>query len=467
MKKKKSSNLRGMSIKKRITLWYAATVLVIAMICMAVMYLGTIQMTEAAVKERLSSAAQLAAGKVHIDASGKVQASDDLDHITEADILVLGKTGDIYYGSASQELIGLKMTDGTFQSVTVNGYRYYVYDTLVRVNAAQAVWIRSYASLSMMQLLGTSMIRIWVILIPFLLIFSALVGYLITGRAFRPIQAINETAEEIAQSGDLTKRITTQQMQKDELYRLSETFNQMFDKLQAAFESEKQFTSDASHELRTPVAVVMAQAEYLVEKFDAAEKTDVAEKADAAEKKAAEIILHQTNRMSKLITELLMISRMENNKLSLHEEEIDVSELVQMVQEEMEEQAQEKHITLETRLQEHVFLQADQTMLMRVFVNLIGNAIKYGKDGGFVRISVKQGENGKVSCSVADNGIGISPENQTKIWQRFYQVDPARTTDGSGSGLGLFMVKWIIEKYGGKITVESQEGEGSTFSFQI
>lgn len=467
---KKTKCIKGISIKTRITLWYTITVLAIAVLAMGIMYIGTIRMTEAEIRSRLSTATELAS-KAVMYRNGGVEVSDhQLEDITEAEILVLGKEGDIYYGNASIELTQLKMTDGAYQRVSVNGYRYYVYDTLrtFENNPNHAVWIRTYYSLNLMQLLSDSMLRIWIIILPSLLIISAIIGFVITRRAFRPIGLINKIAREIADSGDLTKRITMQEMQKDELYDLSATFNDMFSKLEMAFESEKQFTSDASHELRTPVAVIMAQTEYLLELYQKMSETGNRTDMQLSEQeKAVQKIYDQTIRVSKLISELLMISRMENQKLVIQNEKIDIGELAEMITEEMKEQAEKRQIEMLLDLEDGVFVIADQTMLMRVFVNLIGNAIKYGKDKGHIWICVKKEKDGRVRCSVRDDGIGIEKKSLHKIWKRFYQIDSARTIDNSGSGLGLFMAKWIIENYGGNIVVESTFEKESIFTFWL
>jgi len=455
----------GLSIKSRITMWYAAAAVCIFIISACFLYVGTIRTTEAGIREKLSASAEQASAEISYQ-DGQVKLSEKLEQNKETQVLILGKDGKIYYGEAYRELAELKMTDRSYQKVTVGGVHYYVYDKLVFFNDSpeHAVWVRSFVSMTLVQLLGSSMIRSWILLLPVLLVIFTSAGYLIAKRAFRPISQISDTAREIAESRDLTKRIDLQKMQKDELYELSSTFNEMFEKLQTAFEREKQFTSDASHELRTPAAVIMAQAEYLEERYQ--QNKNSYEGAEQ-EKKAIETILVQTARMSRLITELLMISRMENHKLVMQEEEVDVTELVEMVRDEMEEQAEEKSIHLEMEIADNIVIQADQTMLMRVFVNLIGNAIQYGKQGGYVKIKTLKTQEGKMQCSIEDNGIGIAPENMDRIWQRFYQEDPARTKGSSGSGLGLFMVKWIIDYYGGTISASSRQGEGSSFTFTL
>ena len=475
--------MKRISVKTKITVYFAVIVLIAALLSMGLMYAGTLRVTEENTRNTLKSAAAAAVSCVTL--SDPPAVSDSISEITGAQIIVLGKMGKIYYGQAASELISLKMTDGAFQRIEVNGTHFYVYDTLCRKNgqAENAVWIRACASLTTAQIFGSSMLVYWLIMIPVLAAAAALLGILFTKRAFRPVAEINRAAEEITESGDFSQRLPVSAGQRDEFSSMAGNFNRVLDRLGESYESEKQFTSDASHELRTPLSVIMAQAEILTEKLP--------ENEDA--RRSADSILRQSRQMSRLISELLMISRMENGNLHLTEEEIDVKELLETTCGEMEEQAAKKQIEITAAAEDGIIFRGDQTMLMRVFVNLIGNAVRYGKTGGHVHVTVRKTapasggvpfsvrETGAAAahdrridsgadstCSftaeVSDDGIGIAEKDLGKIWNRFYQADASRT---SGSGLGLFMVKWIIGYYHGKISVRSTPGEGSTFTFSL
>ncbi len=449
--------MKKLSVKTKITAWFAGIVIAVSLLSMAVMYIGTLKVTENATKETLIAAASAASECITLSGTQPV-ISDTIEEITGAQIIVLGRNGNIYCGSAAKELISLKMTDGAFGRITVNGYHFFVYDKLLRFSGSSenAVWIRTYASFTPAQLFSRSMLLYWLILIPVLAAAAIGLSRLFTKRAFRPIDKINAAANEITESRDFSRRIPADSESQDEFNRTAVNFNRVLSRLEESYESEKQFTSDASHELRTPLAVIMAQSEILSEQLP----------AEAPEHKAAGTILRQSRQMSKLISELLMISRMENNNLHLGEEEVDVSELVDMTCGEMSDQAQQKNIRIEAHTQPGLIFRGDQTMLMRVYVNLIGNAVRYGRENGYVKISVtKSGrEPGIFISRIEDNGIGIARENLGKIWNRFYQEDSSRS---SGSGLGLFMVKWIVEYYGGTILAESTPGIGSTFTFSL
>ena len=165
--------------------------------------------------------------------------------------------------------------------------------------------------------------------------------------------------------------------------------------------------------------------------------------------------------------QLLEYCEKNNKKISeamFERETVDLSELAAMVAETEAEQAAGQNITVETDLEPGVTVQGDETLLMRLLINLTENALHYGRPGGKVRLTVRrQGET--AVGTVEDDGIGIAPEDQDKIWQRFWQADPARS--GGGAGLGLAMVRWIAEAHDGQVTVESTPGVGSIFTFVI
>mgnify|MGYP000214153348 FL=1 len=194
---------------------------------------------------------------------------------------------------------------------------------------------------------------------------------------------------------------------RDELYELSQKFNEMFGRLEESFEKEKQFTSDVSHELRTPVSVIISQCEYLLENQSFAKE----------EKEEIFMILRQAKRMSKLTSEMLMIAREEMNE-SYTMEEIDLGLLTELVIEELQEQSDQKKIKITLQKDSEIYMKGDQTLLLRMMINLIQNAINYGKEDGHIDIILKEDEN-MIQGEVKDDGIGISEEHISKIWDRF------------------------------------------------
>lgn len=379
-----------------------------------------------------------------------------------AEVLIYDVDGHQLYGSGPDTIGKIDLSDDKFHKLIYDDQKIYVYDTLVYVSGDEPVWIRTYVILDSILMLDRSIYTAGLLTIPIIILAGVIGGFFITRKIFNPLKVIYETVREIGESGDMTKRINVNQKQTDEMTMLSKMFNSMFDRLSNSFENEKQITMDASHELRTPLTVILTQAEYLNRRFD--ERADEAEWI--VERKTVNTILNKAQYMNRLVNSLLFIARLENNEQVIQKENIDLSDLVMIVIEEMNETAAMKQIIISSNIEEDIWIYADQSMIFRVFINLLSNAIEYGKWGGTVKINLVHSEKG-IKCCIADDGIGIAEEHLFKIWQRFYQVDPARTRPGNNMGLGLFMVKKIIDIHGGTISVSSQQGAGTEFTFTL
>ena len=342
----------------------------------------------------------------------------------------------------------------SLRNITYDGNKYYIYDIEVPLkNSTEKYRLRGIASLGDESYALSSAAKVNILLTFVLTLIASLGGYFILDRAFVPVNKISTAAKEISESSDLSRRINLGKG-NDEIAALANTFDEMLEKLEHTFENEKQFTSDASHELRTPVAVILSECEYM---------TDCADNVEDL-KQSAESVKNQAEKMSKLISELLTIARMDRNAIKLSPEETDISELAGFVCSEQEE-IEGGGITLKTEIKPGITADVDRLMITRLFVNLISNAYHYNKENGTITVSLDETDT-NVIFSVTDSGIGISKEDIPKIWERFYQVDRARTSKDNGSmGLGLSMVKWIAEAHGGNVTVTSELGEGSTFTF--
>ena len=230
-----------------------------------------------------------------------------------------------------------------------------------------------------------------------------------------------------------------------------EQLEMLFERLERSFEAEKQFTADASHELRTPVSIIKGACEY-AEKYD---------ETPEERQETISMIHRQADRMSELISGLLSMTRLEQGTETARMEQVDLRELVSSICKESV-YTQER---LSVELPEKVMVQADPTLLSRLIQNLIENGFKYGKPGGRVWISAGASED-EVLLRVRDDGIGIPPEQQDKIWQRFYQVDTSHGDEG-GAGLGLAMVQQIARIHGGYMTLKSEPDVGSEFTLHL
>ncbi len=449
--------MKKLSIKLKVTLWYTVFVAVLSAIFISVLIISSNKMTDSILRMRLTNAVELASKSVNYDTKG-IKISPDFGKRKGVDVVIYDTDSNVCFSKKNSVLIDatyVEFKDKRLQKIEDNGTEYYVYDYLLTFKRHDNLWARGIIPVSSKNIASASMIKLTLIIFPFIALFSALGGYFITKRAFAPVSKITSAANEISGGMDLSKRISIDgnSSTNDEISVLAETFDKMFERLQKSFENERQFTADASHELRTPTAVIISQCEYLLSQEENEEK-----------RTSLEVILRQSKKMSKLISELLMLARTDNNKQAIHFEKINLSETVQIVIEEMSIMANRKNIKMKEDIQNDIFINADQTLIMRMLINLLSNAVQYGKQDGLVEISLQR-VNGNVQGKIFDNGIGIAPEYLDKIWDRFFQIDPSRSNTNGSSGLGLSMVKWIIEKHNGTIIAESTVDEGTIFTF--
>lgn len=444
-----------MSLKLKITLWYTIAMIIISGIVMAAMSSFSTKMIERDTERRIIGTVDELSRNL-FDRGGAFHRVPDLMYYKNGVYMVLYDEnhnilgGTLPFGITSE----LNIQRDAFRSSIYNGSKCYEFDKEIMTKQGK-YFLKGIASAGDEEYGVKSALKTNMLLSLITILLAAIGGYLIISRAFVPVKKISDTAERISKSSNLSERINLSGGH-DEIYNLANVFDKMLDKIEDSFEKEKQFTSDASHELRTPVAVIMSECEYME---DCAKTVDEYKESTASIKRQAE-------RMSKLISELLTISRMDKNKIETEFEDVDISELVTFVCDEQEE-INEKEIELVRNISPKVNSKADRFLLTRAFVNLLSNAYQYIGKGNRIEVSLTS-ENGKIVFCVKDNGIGISEENQLKIWERFYQADSSRTSNQNGSmGLGLPMVKWIAEAHGGKVSVESKLGEGSLFTFEI
>lgn len=289
------------------------------------------------------------------------------------------------------------------------------------------------------------------IALPLMLVPAFAGGLFLAGRALDPVDRIVQTAEHIG-AEDLSRRLNVA-TSSDELGRLAATFDRMLDRLERAFQRQRQFTADAAHELRTPLALLTSQADLAL-----------AQPRTQAEYRAAlESIRTDTTRMSQLLADLLTLARADAGHEPLVIERLDLNALTDDVVSTMSPLAEGCGVRLAVADAEHVaMVEADQTRLTQLLVNLVDNGIKYTPAGGTVTVSVAETRDGPV-LEVADTGVGIAPEHLPHVFERFYRVDKARSRADGGAGLGLAICQWIARAHGGDIRVESQPGRGTAF----
>ena len=340
--------------------------------------------------------------------------------------------------------------NGLTRLVDTDSSQYYVLDFWLPVGWEGGLWVRGLLEAPDRAQSMPALLWVAVVTLPLFLLLAAVGGYWIARRAFRPLEDITATADAISQASDLSARVTVPPG-SNEFTRLASTFNQMFARLERSFEAETQFTADASHELRTPVSVIKSACEY-AEKYG---------ETPEEQRETIAMIHRQADKMSQLIGQLLSITRLDQGTETARREKIDLTDLARTVCAEGPWPADRLVLEADGPLPAW----ADKTLITRLLQNLIDNGFKYGKPDGHVWVVLRPGAD-EVLLTVRDDGKGIPPAEQEKVWQRFYQVDPARG-EKSGAGLGLSMVQKIAQAHGGHMTLESDPAWGSAFTLHL
>lgn len=285
------------------------------------------------------------------------------------------------------------------------------------------------------------------------LLFAVLSGIFISRRILRPIRDITDTAKEI-EVNHLGRRITLTDS-NDELHELAKTFNHMLNRIQAGFEQQRRFVSDASHELRTPITVISGYADML----DRWGKQD-----PAALEEGIEAIKSEASNMYGLIEKLLFLARADQSRQVMNKVHLDMNHLIEEVIQETRLIAPNHQIVL--RQNDHATVYAEASSIKQMLRIFIENSIKYTPSGGTITMASRQTPN-NLEIIIQDTGIGIPKEDQSKIFNRFYRVDRSRSKVTGGTGLGLSIARWISEQHDSTIELASTYGKGTTITVRI
>jgi two-component system, OmpR family, heavy metal sensor histidine kinase CusS len=304
---------------------------------------------------------------------------------------------------------------------------------------------------SILETVSDELLKEMLMSVPVVLMTAALGGLFLANRALQPIAQITRTAQEIS-AGELSRRIGDRGT-ADEVGRLARMFDQMLDRLQDAFAREKRFTADASHELRTPLTAIKGRIGMILSQ----PRTQ-----DQYESNLSQLDI-QVDRMIRLTNDLLFLSRLEQQRLPWNPVTLDLSNLLEATAEQMRPLAEEQKINLLEDIKPGLFVQGDPDHLIRVFLNLLDNAIKYTPAEGQVNIQAAH-QDGNVWVTVSDTGAGIAPEHLPHLFERFYRVEAARSRQAGGTGLGLAIAHEIIRLHSSTLTAQSIIHQGTTFS---
>ena len=287
--------------------------------------------------------------------------------------------------------------------------------------------------------------------IPAVLLLASLGGYWISRRALAPVDEITLAARSIGIQ-NLSQRLSVPAT-GDELQRLSETWNDMLARLESAVKRLSQFTADASHELRTPVALIRTTAELTLRR----------ERSPDTYREALRQVVLESERTSRLVEDLLLLARADAGLPALSLERLELTPLVRDVCQQGQVLAEARQLQISTEAPEDpVYVEANDPALRRLLLLLLDNAVKYTPAGGRITVSVGSDSAG-ATVAVRDTGIGIADSALPHVFERFYRADESRNRDAGGTGLGLAIAKWIAERHHASLEAQSVVGEGSTF----
>jgi heavy metal sensor kinase len=460
--------MKTMSLRARLTLFYSAILTVILAVFGSLFYdaLGLVLENKltAELRDRvvfLTAFQRLQSGEVRLvfNANDRKEAYLVQSAARYYQVFQL-PSGALLVQSQELELMGARLSPNEvralagaqeFTDLQLETERLRFHNAVIAGNNANSFLVRVGIPLTPADEARKGFLRSLLFLMPLGIVVSALAGWQMARRALSPLTQLAVAARKI-DIEKLQQRLPIRGA-GDEVDEVATAFNETLSRLENSVGQMKQFTASISHELRTPLTTLRGEAEIAL--LQARSVGDY--------RRVLASQLEEFNKLSHMIDQLLMLASAEAGEIQWTEKSVDLTALVGSLAEQLDPVATAKKITLVTNAQPNVSVRGDASWIERVILNLLDNAIKFTPEGGQVRISVAA-ENGEAALRVEDTGIGIPPEALPHIFERFYRAEPSRSKQVEGVGLGLALVKWIVDRHRGRIQVESQPGAGSTFT---
>lgn len=445
------------SIRVRLTLWYSLVLLAALTLFGLAIWLTARHSLRESLDATLLKQAKgvITVLRNEVDPAHPEQLKEELDEYADAtpegnlmevrnsqgQRILLSKVVAPSQALGAQDVFGMQESGGA-------SYRTYVTTSLVKGERFQILVAAPVRGTQvMLQQLRT--LLMWTA--PLVLLIASLGGYWMSRRALAPVDEITLAARSIGIQ-NLSRRLTVPAT-GDELQRLSETWNDMLARLESAVKRLSQFTADASHELRTPIALIRTTAELTLRR----------ERSVETYREALSEIVAESERTTRLVEDLLLLARADAGLPALPLANLELTPLVRDICEQEQVLAEARQLQISTDLpEEPVFVKANDTELRRLLRLLVDNAVKYTPAGGRITVSVGRDPAG-ATLAVQDTGIGIPDSALPHVFERFYRADDSRNRDTGGAGLGLSIAKWIAERHHASLEAESVLGQGSTF----
>ena len=440
--KKMNRFLSRIPVSIRVTVWFSSVIVILFLIILSSLILIEDKVVNDLSQKELVEAVE----EIYEDPEKFENFNDGIYYIK------YNEQNEIIAGKFPKDFdIALAFSIEDINIYQVENKKFLYYDTRLQ---DEDDWIRGIYPLGKVQKEIETFWNIAIALSVLFIIFVVIVGYRIIKNAFKPVKQISNTALEIKRSKDFSNRIELEDSNDDEIHKMASTFNEMLDTVEEVFIHEKQFSSDVSHELRTPITVILAQSDYALQYSDTLEET----------KESLEVINRHAKRMTNLINQIMELSKLERQK-EIEKEKINLSNIVLQLLEDYKPLLESKNLNLVYNVEKDLRIQGNKIMLERVFLNILMNAVKFTKTN--IEVSLTR-EDKTAVLKIRDDGIGISEENKKFIWERFFQVNDSRNKEeNKGSGLGLSMVKKIVDLHSATIDLESELEQGTCFTIKF
>ena len=444
------------TLRLRLTLWYVAVLALSTGVVAVLFYLGLqtslMDQVDRGIRETAATEAKTSVGDFL--ANGPQPATDEAS--SESMIRVLSAEGQVLGGAgAFGRPSARSQPQAGYGTVPAPGARapWRVYTQAVKLPSGEPAWLQTGRSLAATEAALARLRRQLLLGLPLMLVFAGVGGAFLAGRALAPIDHMATAAEQIT-SSDLSGRMGPQS--SEELGRLAAAFDRMLERLEQAFQRERRFVSDVSHELRTPLTALRGRIEVTLNR-----PRSRAEYEDTLKGLETEVA-----RLTRLSEDLLMLARFDRGAMTPRVEQVDLSALLALVGRQVRPLAEARGQSLVEDVERDLSLRGDPDQLVRLFLNLLDNAVKFTGDGGRIGVTGKR-KGALIEIQVTDTGAGIAPEHLESVFDRFYRVEESRDRDSGGHGLGLALANEIARAHGGSLSARSRVDHGSIFTVTL
>ncbi|MBX7213602.1 MAG: HAMP domain-containing histidine kinase [Thermoflexales bacterium] len=452
------------SIRFRLTIYFVAAMTLVVIAVFGGMYFGIEPRLLASIDETLTDAANRSVARTESGLPG--DASRQIRLLTVAPARLLSLDGEILAADAnfpiemplSAEMAAAARTKARrIETLQLGDVWYRVLTISVVSDDAPAAIIQVAQDIAHERSLLADLQRLLFTTIPAAMTIAGLGGWVLAGSALAPTARVRKTVIGIVDSGDLSRRVSTD-LPSDEIGRLAATFDTLLERTEQAMARERQFTADASHELRSPLTVIKGEISVALSR----ERTAQAYRATLSDLELS------VDEMCVMVEDMLTLTRASAKQAPTRIDPIDVGILVSQIKTRMDVIAEAKRIDLLSSQSgtRPAMVYGDRLRIQRALTNLVDNALRYTQEGGRVEIRLS-GDDERVHIQVVDTGIGIAADHLDRVFDRFFRADAARDRERGGTGLGLAIAKAIVEGAGGELSVTSTLGKGSTFTVSL